>query len=71
MPSCCPSDFCASVFVIDGDHARRRTVQIAFITSNAVAIVDGVKPGERVVTEGALFLEDGEQIEIVAAGARA
>ena len=61
----------ASIFVVDGDHARRRAVQIAFITSNAVAIVDGVKPGERVVTEGALFLEDGEQIEIIAAGARA
>ena len=61
----------ASVFVVEGDHARRRAVQIAFITSNAVAIVDGVKPGERIVTEGALFLEDGEQIEVIAEAGRA
>ena len=27
---------------------------------------DGVKPGETVVTDGALYLEDGEPIEIIA-----
>ena len=55
----------ASVFVVSGDHATRRPVRIAFIESGGVALLDGLKPGERVVTDGALYLEDGERIEVV------
>jgi RND family efflux transporter MFP subunit len=59
----------ASVYVVDGDHARRRSVRVAFIAPEAVALDDGVKPGERVVTDGALYLQDNEHIEIVGEGA--
>jgi membrane fusion protein, multidrug efflux system len=55
----------ASVFVIEGDTARRREVRVAFIAPNEVALAEGVEPGERVVTDGALYLEDGERISIV------
>jgi multidrug efflux system membrane fusion protein len=55
----------ASVFVVEGDHARRRDVRVAFITPDAVALAEGVEPGEQVVTDGALYLEDNELIEIV------
>jgi RND family efflux transporter MFP subunit len=58
----------ASVYVVDGDHARRRSVRVAFIAPAAVALDDGVKPGERVVTDGALYLQDNEHIEIVGEG---
>jgi membrane fusion protein, multidrug efflux system len=58
----------ASVYVVDGDHARRRAVRVAFIAPEAVALDDGVKPGERVVTDGALYLQDNEHIEIVGEG---
>ena len=54
----------ASVFVVNGDRAKRRAVRIAFITAGQVALASGVEPGERVVTDGALYLEDGERIEI-------
>jgi RND family efflux transporter MFP subunit len=60
----------ASVYVVDGDRAKRRSVHVAFIGAEAVALDDGVKPGERVVTDGALYLEDNERIEIVPAGKR-
>jgi len=54
----------ASVFVLSGDRAKRRDVRVAFIARDAVALASGVEPGERVVTDGALYLEDNERIEI-------
>ena len=58
----------ASVYVVNGDRAKRRNVRVAFIGPEAVALDDGVKPGERVVTDGALYLQDDERIEIVGDG---
>ncbi|MEZ5498059.1 MAG: efflux RND transporter periplasmic adaptor subunit [Steroidobacteraceae bacterium] len=55
----------ASVFVVDGDHARRKDVDVGFFTNDAVALRDGLPANTAVVTEGALFLDDGEKIEIV------
>jgi multidrug efflux system membrane fusion protein len=54
----------ASVFVVDGTHARRRAVEVAFIGPDSVALTSGLAPGVRVVTDGALFLKDGEAIEV-------
>jgi membrane fusion protein, multidrug efflux system len=58
----------ASVYIVDGDRAKRRNVRVAFIGPQAIALDDGVKPGERVVTDGALYLQDDERIEIVGEG---
>lgn len=55
----------ASVFVVTQGVARRRAIRIAFITRDAVAIAAGLSPGETVVTDGALYLEDGEQVAAV------
>ncbi len=55
----------ASVFVVDGNHARQREVEVAFIAPDSVALRSGINPGERVVTDGALYLENDERIELV------
>jgi multidrug efflux system membrane fusion protein len=55
-----------SVFVVDHDHARRREVEMAFVADRGVALVGGVALGEQVVTDGAKYLEDGEQIAVEA-----
>jgi len=65
----------ASVYVIKGNRAERRDVKIAraerrdvkiaFIAPTAIALADGVKPGEQVVTDGALYLRNGDAVEIV------
>jgi multidrug efflux system membrane fusion protein len=55
----------ASVFVIDGTTARKRLVRVGFIKDEQVALAEGLKPGERVVTEGSLYLVDGERIRVV------
>ncbi len=56
----------AAVFVLEDGVARRRAVRVAFIAAAAIAIAEGLKVGETVVTDGALYLEDGEQIQAVA-----
>lgn len=58
----------ASVYVVAGDRAKRRAVRVAFIGPETVALDDGVRPGERVVTDGSLYLQDDERIEIVSEG---
>jgi hypothetical protein len=55
----------ASVFVVDGTRARRRDVRIAFIQPSGVALADGLQPGERVVSDGALYLQDQDEIQVV------
>ena len=55
----------ASVFVVDGDHVKRREVRVAFIETAGVALSDGLHPGETVVTDGALYLEDNDRIAVV------
>jgi RND family efflux transporter MFP subunit len=54
----------ASVFVLDGIHARRRQVQVAFIENESVALTSGLTAGDQVVTDGALYLEDAEVVSV-------
>lgn len=61
----------ASVYVVEGDHARRRMVRIAFIQGVQVALADGLKIGEQVITDGALYLKDDEKISVVGHTGRA
>lgn len=56
----------ASVFVLDNDRVHRRKVEVAFIENDAVALLGGIKAGEQIVTDGALYLEDGEQVAVQA-----
>jgi membrane fusion protein, multidrug efflux system len=55
----------ASVFVIDGGKAQRRDVRVAFITADRIALESGLAAGVAVITDGALFLENGEAVEVV------
>jgi hypothetical protein len=52
------------LFVLDKDRARRRDVEVAFIEGDNVALASGVEAGEQVITDGAQYLEDGEQVAI-------
>jgi len=55
----------ASVYVLRAGRAERRAVTVAFITADGVALDAGVASGETVVTDGALYLADGERIRVV------
>jgi len=54
----------ARLFVLDKDKARRRDVEVAFIEGEKVAIASGIEAGEQVITDGAQYLEDGEQVTL-------
>jgi len=55
------------VFVVDAEGvARRRSVRTAGVTQNGVLIVEGLSPGERVVSAGAAYVRDGEPVRIAA-----
>jgi RND family efflux transporter MFP subunit len=54
----------ASVFVLEGNKAQKRSVEVAFITADSIAIESGLAAGEPVITDGALYLENGETVEV-------
>jgi RND family efflux transporter, MFP subunit len=58
-----------AVFVIeerDGKQsARMRNVNLGDAYGNTVAVVDGLKTGERVITTGATLIVDGERVQII------
>jgi RND family efflux transporter MFP subunit len=56
----------ASVFVLDGGKAQKRDVRVAFITADSIALESGISAGEPVITDGALYLANGEAVEVQA-----
>ena len=54
----------ASVFVLNSGKAQKRDVRVAFITADSIALESGIEAGEAVITDGALFLENGEAVEV-------
>jgi membrane fusion protein, multidrug efflux system len=56
----------ATLYVLQGDVAKRREVQVAFFTRDQVALRAGVTADEQVITDGALYLSDGEKVSLQA-----
>ncbi len=55
------------VFVVDAQNvARRRAVRTAGISQAGVLVVEGLAPGDRVISEGAAYVRDGETVRIAA-----
>ena len=60
------------VFVVDAQgQARQRRIDTGSADGGWTAVRGGLKPGDRVVVEGAGFLTDGDRVRVVAAGAKA
>jgi RND family efflux transporter MFP subunit len=56
------------VFVVDAAGiAHRRTVQTAGVDDEAVLVVSGLSPGDRVVAAGAAYVRDGEAVTVAVA----
>lgn len=55
----------ASVYVVHDGHAQRREVEVAFIAADSVALAAGLASGETVITDGALYVGDGDAIAVV------
>jgi len=54
------------VFIVDENNiARRREVTLGIDNEEYIEVLDGVKPGDRVVSAGQNFLSDGDPVRIV------
>jgi len=54
------------LFVItEQQTVQRRRVETGIVKDNAIEIVSGIQPGERIVEKGAGFLKDGDHVNVV------
>jgi RND family efflux transporter MFP subunit len=51
-----------AIFVVDGEVARLRNVQIGIVSQNKVQIVQGVQVGDKVIIFGQKKLKDGAKV---------
>jgi len=56
----------AKVFVVEQTHAERREIRIGELVGDQIEVREGLAAGERVVTEGAAWLEDGAGVSVLA-----
>ncbi len=54
------------VFVVQDHRVQRRHVRLGLDSGNVVEVLDGVRPGERVVIAGHTGLQDGQRVRIFA-----
>jgi RND family efflux transporter MFP subunit len=52
-------------FVVHGDTAQRRALKIGHQDGLRFEVLDGLKPGDKLVTEGAQGLNDGTKVRVV------
>jgi membrane fusion protein (multidrug efflux system) len=55
----------ASVFVVDGDKAKRQAVKLGYIGAGVAEIVEGISDGAQVVTLGQAALRDGTKVQVL------
>jgi multidrug efflux system membrane fusion protein len=61
------SDNWASVFVYKDGKAEKRQIRTGAILGEGVVIVEGLFESEEVITDGAKYLRDGSEVEIIQA----
>lgn len=54
-----------AVFIVSGRTAERRRVRLGFEEDGKVEILEGVRPGEMVVTKGQHRLKNGEPVKVL------
>jgi HlyD family secretion protein len=53
------------VFVLNGNHAQSRAIEVGARSGDLAEIRSGLIPGEKVITSGAGFLKDGDVVTVV------
>jgi RND family efflux transporter MFP subunit len=58
-----------AVFVFEehggGSIARQRNIKLGETFGNTVAVIEGLKAGERVITTGANLIQDGDRVQLI------
>jgi RND family efflux transporter MFP subunit len=53
------------VFVVKGDIANRRTIQVGSAMGDFVEVTSGLAPGDSVVVRGGFNLKDGDRVNVI------
>jgi membrane fusion protein, multidrug efflux system len=53
------------VYVLDGNVAKKRIVKPGDRNQNMVHILNGLNPGEKIITDGFQSVKDGEEVQVV------
>ena len=70
LASLVSSDGYNYVFIVQADRTvRRQMIQTGVLQGNNIEVLDGLKPGENIVINGAGFLKDGDLVNVVTAAA--
>ncbi len=56
----------ATIMIVAGDRARRRTIQLGLQTQSEVEVTEGITPGDSVLVDGHYALPDGTRIRLTA-----
>lgn len=52
------------IFVMEGEMARRRSIQIGSVSGDLVEVSAGVSPGDRIITRGGFNLKQGDRVKV-------
>ncbi|HVN78784.1 MAG TPA: efflux RND transporter periplasmic adaptor subunit [Terriglobia bacterium] len=52
------------ILVVEGELARRRTIQLGRVEQDRVEVVNGLNEGQQVVTRGAFNVHDGDRVQV-------
>jgi len=67
LSSLVSSDGYNYVFVVQSDHkVVRQLIKTGVLQGNSIEVIEGLKPGANIVTNGAGFLKDGDEVNVVA-----
>lgn len=54
----------STVFVVRDEHAQRQIVKTGYANNGSIEILEGLEPGERVITVGQNSLKDGARVSV-------
>jgi RND family efflux transporter MFP subunit len=60
----------ATVFVVNGDKALKKTIGTGALSADLIEITSGLAPGERVVTRGGFNLKEGDTVQVAQGSGR-
>jgi multidrug efflux pump subunit AcrA (membrane-fusion protein) len=53
------------VFILEGENAKKRVIEIGARNGNSVLISKGLNAGEKIIYEGVQTVKDGEKVQVV------
>jgi membrane fusion protein, multidrug efflux system len=60
-----PMENSKAVYVVEGDHAQRRSIELGIIKGDKILVTSGLKVGEQLIVDGNRFVAPGQKVQII------